>query len=245
MKINVSSGSTCLFGCEPNSASLLVFKPKVKCGECQHQSFTGLTNDVIQQHLMGRQTSHNIAAPPPDFVAGVYPQLPDGTCRFLAIDFDKAQWQRDVDAFRKTCAEHRVPVAIERSRSGNGSHAWIFIVETVPAGTVESYAVALADYGFFAGKQADLDDAISAYRSIMDVEMRQAVLLKWAADQPNLAGALYFSAVLRNNGAPTHEGRAAVDLAAEEFSAQGQPRKAQATTTLLANFVDLIARLPP
>ena len=118
-------------------------KPKVKCGECQYQSFAPLTVDVIHHHLRGQPSSYNVAAPPPDFVAGVYPLLPDGTCWFLAIDFDKADWQRDVGAFRETCLEYRVPVAVERSRSGNGAHAWIFFAEAVPAATARKLGMSL------------------------------------------------------------------------------------------------------
>jgi hypothetical protein len=40
---------------------------------------------------------------------------------------------QDVAAFRDTARAKDVPVAIERSRSGNGAHAWIFFAEPVPA----------------------------------------------------------------------------------------------------------------
>ena len=46
--------------------------------------------------------------------------LPDETCWFLAADFDKKSWKRDVVAFRDNAQAKGVPVAIERSRSGNG-----------------------------------------------------------------------------------------------------------------------------
>ena len=59
--------------------------------------------------------------------------LPDETCWFLAADFDKKSWMQDVAAFRDTARAKGVPVAIERSRSGNGAHAWIFFTEPVPA----------------------------------------------------------------------------------------------------------------
>ena len=59
--------------------------------------------------------------------------LPDETCWFLAADFDKKSWMQDVAAFRDTARAKGVPVAIERSRSGNGAHAWIFFAEPVPA----------------------------------------------------------------------------------------------------------------
>ncbi len=70
---------------------------------------------------------------PADFTVGVYPMLPDETCWFLAADFDKKSWMQDVAAFRDTARAKGVPVAVERSRSGNGAHAWIFFTEPVPA----------------------------------------------------------------------------------------------------------------
>ena len=67
------------------------------------------------------------------FVAGVYPLLPDETCFFLAVDFDKAGWQEDVAAFLETCRRLTLPAAIERSRSGRGAHVWFFFEEAIPA----------------------------------------------------------------------------------------------------------------
>ena len=69
----------------------------------------------------------------PKFIAGVYPLLPDETCWFLAADFDKESWERDSKAFLNTCREFEVPAALERSRSGDGAHVWIFFAEPVPA----------------------------------------------------------------------------------------------------------------
>jgi superfamily II DNA or RNA helicase len=60
--------------------------------------------------------------------------LPDETCWFLAADFDKRSWKQDIAAFRDTARAKGVSVAIERSRSGNGAHAWIFFREPVKAG---------------------------------------------------------------------------------------------------------------
>ena len=59
--------------------------------------------------------------------------LPDETCWFLAADFDKATWQEDAIAFLETCALFKVPAVLERSRSGNGGHCWVFFAEPVLA----------------------------------------------------------------------------------------------------------------
>jgi superfamily II DNA or RNA helicase len=102
-------------------------KPKVKCSNCPNQAFIDVGDEVIERHLRGASSD---GAP---FVMGVYPILPDDSCWFLAGDFDEEDWRRDVAAFAETCRLHSVPVAVERSRSGNGAHAWIFFVEALPA----------------------------------------------------------------------------------------------------------------
>ena len=63
----------------------------------------------------------------------MYPLLLDETCWFLAVDFDKKTWQEDSRAFMDTCRELNVPAALERSRSGNGGHVWIFFDRAIPA----------------------------------------------------------------------------------------------------------------
>ncbi len=68
-----------------------------------------------------------------DFVVGVYPLLFDDTCHFLAVDFDEESWASDALAFLATCRELAVPAALERSRSGNGGHVWLFFSDAVPA----------------------------------------------------------------------------------------------------------------
>jgi len=64
---------------------------------------------------------------------GVYPMLPDETCHFLAADFDKESWREDAGAFLDTCRRFSLPAALERSRSGNGCHIWLFFEDAVPA----------------------------------------------------------------------------------------------------------------
>lgn len=103
-------------------------KPQIKCGECPNQAFAALDDDVLRSHLTGRAAGSSA-----DYTAGVYPMLPDETCWFLAADFDKKSWIQDVAAFRDTARSKGIPVSIERSRSGNGAHAWIFFSEPISA----------------------------------------------------------------------------------------------------------------
>ncbi len=95
--------------------------PKVKCGECSNQAFVPFDDTAVLGHLTGRH------------VMGVYPLLDDETCWFLAADFDKSTWVDDVGAFAETCRRIGLPVAVERSRSGNGAHAWFFFSSAIPA----------------------------------------------------------------------------------------------------------------
>lgn len=103
-------------------------KPEVKCGKCPNQAFIPVGDDILRSHLAGKA-----AGSAADFTVGIYPMLADETCWFLAADFDKKSWMQDVAAFRDTARAKGIPVAIERSRSGNGAHAWIFFAEPVPA----------------------------------------------------------------------------------------------------------------
>lgn len=96
-------------------------KPVVKCAGCEHRKLLPVTNQVIHDHLAGKRA------------IGVYPLLPDETCWFLAADFDKKTWQEDSVAFLETCGEMGISAALERSRSGNGGHIWIFFNSPITA----------------------------------------------------------------------------------------------------------------
>lgn len=84
------------------------------------RKFFPLTDTVLEDHLLGKET------------IGIYPLLPDETCWFLAVDFDKRTWEYDSLAFLETCQELNVPAALERSRSGKGGHIWIFFDRALP-----------------------------------------------------------------------------------------------------------------
>jgi len=105
-------------------------KPRVKCAACPNRRFRPVTDEVVRQHLSGSDGGGQ------PFVVGVYPMLLDETCYFLAIDFDGETWHVDALAYLDTCRRLKVPAALERSRSGNGGHVWLFFSEALPAATI-------------------------------------------------------------------------------------------------------------
>lgn len=107
--------------CDNEWRSGVCQKPRVKCSECLHQKFPPLDARAVEHHLRGQHT------------LGVYAIAEDDTCRFLAADFDGEGWRGDVVAYRAAAARAGIVVAVERSRSGNGAHAWMFFTEPVPA----------------------------------------------------------------------------------------------------------------
>ena len=96
-------------------------KPRIRCSDCAFQKWMPVTDEVIRRHLSGEIT------------IGVYPMLLDETCRFLAVDFDGDGWSADALAFLEICRMKHLPAALERSRSGNGGHVWMFFAEAIPA----------------------------------------------------------------------------------------------------------------
>lgn len=103
-------------------------KPKVKCSECESKRFLPVSERVLSEHLHG------------EIVAGVYPLVDGDRCHFVAVDFDGAGWEGDVRAYASTARDVGLPVAIERSRSGNGAHAWFFFEAAVPASAARRLA---------------------------------------------------------------------------------------------------------
>lgn len=91
------------------------------------KSFLHLSEEQVLKHLEGKQQ------------IGIYPLLKDNTSWFIVADFDKENWQRESEKFIKSCASNNIQAYLERSRSGNGGHVWIFFKAPYPA--VKSRAI--------------------------------------------------------------------------------------------------------
>ncbi len=113
--------------CEVEWAHGLCDKKRVPCAVCPNRRLTPLDDEAVHLHLRGVDVRGR------DFTVGVYPLLQDDTVRFAAIDLDKASWRSDSSSICCVLKELGLPVARERSRSGNGAHLWFFFDEPQPA----------------------------------------------------------------------------------------------------------------
>lgn len=129
-------------------------KEKVLCDECENTKWISLDVKKIIDHLLGTKEDGSD-------VIGVYPLLPNGTCRFIVFDFDNHEkgaevtdfantdneWHKEVDALRKMCELNGIRPLVERSRSGKGAHVWIFFKKAIPAATARNFGFLLLDKG--------------------------------------------------------------------------------------------------
>ena len=95
------------------------------------KDYLPLSDEAIERHLRGREA------------IGIYPLLKDDRCWFIACDFDGRTWKLDALALLEACAERGVPAALERSRSGEGGHVWIFFTAPVAAGSARQLGALL------------------------------------------------------------------------------------------------------
>jgi len=87
----------------------------------KNKEYLPFNDEAIKSHLSGKET------------CGIYPLLEDNTSYFIAVDFDKANWKETILKLHNICKEYNLPTYIERSRSGNGGHLWLFFEVAFPA----------------------------------------------------------------------------------------------------------------
>jgi len=94
---------------------------KGKCRDCENQNYAAINDYYIEQHLRGNK------------YYSIYPLLKDNTSHFIAADFDGKNWETDSQSFIRKCESFNLTSYLERSRSGNGGHVWIFFTQKYPA----------------------------------------------------------------------------------------------------------------
>lgn len=105
-------------------------KKKYKCANCPNREFEPLAYEHIYRHLEGRDSDCRD-------VIGLYAITENNGCHFLCADFDdkscEHSYREDVKAYLSVCRDWNIPAYVERSRSGNGAHVWIFFMNEVKA----------------------------------------------------------------------------------------------------------------
>ncbi len=116
---------------------------KISCSTCPNRCFKPLTPDVVLNHLQGRFGP-----------IGIYPLLPDNTCRFLVFDFDAHtekitidELREDVEMIRVVCKKLNIDCLVERSQSGNGAHIWILFSSPLSASKARMFGTLLLEKG--------------------------------------------------------------------------------------------------
>ncbi|WP_380164834.1 DEAD/DEAH box helicase family protein [Jannaschia sp. R86511] len=108
------------------------------------RNYLPLTDEVFVAHLRGVET------------VGIYPLLHEDACALLVCDFDKGTWALDALAYLDACHRNAVPAALERSRSGDGAHVWVFFAQPVPASSARAMGAALLREAMTARAELDL-----------------------------------------------------------------------------------------
>lgn len=113
------------------------------CEKCENRDYVPLDDFWIEKHLKGEVT------------IGIYPIQLDDRVNFLVFDFDKENWFENAKQLIKFCQSIDLPTYLERSRSGNGGHLWIFFSQSVSAAKVREFGFTLLEKAGIAGISGD------------------------------------------------------------------------------------------
>lgn len=86
-----------------------------------NDTYKPFTVDDLRSHMIGRKT------------IGLYPLLKNNTSYFLAVDFDKGNWNEESLMFISKCNDYGLNSYLEKFRTGNGGHVWFFFDQKVQA----------------------------------------------------------------------------------------------------------------
>lgn len=129
-------------------------RDNVRCKDCELRAYKPVTLPLIKAHMNGADPNGN------DVVA-IYPMLENNLCQLLVFDFDNHakgaeqedhantddNWIGEINALRRICKNLNVDAVVERSRSGQGAHLWIFFKEMIPARLARRFGFALLEKG--------------------------------------------------------------------------------------------------
>ncbi|MGO9582984.1 MAG: TOTE conflict system archaeo-eukaryotic primase domain-containing protein [Acidimicrobiales bacterium] len=103
-----------------------------------------LSGEVIANHLSGTMS------------LGLYPLMDDDACFLLVCDFDGPGWTLDALAYLDAARAAGIPAVLERSRSGDGGHVWVFFSERVPASSARRIGACILRDAMTARAEIDL-----------------------------------------------------------------------------------------
>jgi len=102
-----------------------------KCKDCDNKAYAQFSDYYVEQHLLDNKCY------------GIYPLLKENTSYFIVADFDGPKWKEESLRFLNVCQKYNLSAYLERSRSGNGGHVWIFFVDKYPAYKSRNIAISI------------------------------------------------------------------------------------------------------
>lgn len=137
-------------------------KPKIQCSDCKVKKWVPISDGHFYHHLSGKKRyayENSREKIDKELIIGIYPLLEDNTTNLLCTDFDDKNcahgYKSEVLAFYGVCNQWDIPAYIERSRSGNGAHVWIFFETAVAASKARRLGFAILQEAMQNNSQID------------------------------------------------------------------------------------------